>query len=40
MGGMTPYARTGDVAVIALVSLVLIGGIFLSRRRSLPNDSD
>jgi len=38
MGGMTPYARTGDLAVIALVLLVLIGGMVLSRRRSVPHD--
>jgi len=39
MTGMTPYARTGDAAVIALVVLVLIGCIAISRRQSaLMND--
>ena len=40
MGGMTLYARTGDLAVIALLVLILIGGIVLSPRRSVPNNSD
>ena len=40
MAGMTPYARIGDVAVIALVLLVLIGCIVLSRRQSVPDGSD
>ena len=34
MAGMTPYARTGDAAVIALVVLVLIGCMVISRRQS------
>jgi apolipoprotein N-acyltransferase len=34
MGGMTPYARTGDVAVIPLVALVLIGSSAIGRRQS------
>jgi len=38
MGGMTPYARTGDRAVIARVLLVLVGGMVFSRRRSVPDD--
>ena len=39
MGGMTLYARTGDVAVIALAMLVLMGGAVLRRRQSAANDS-
>jgi apolipoprotein N-acyltransferase len=39
MGGMTLYARTGDVAVIALAVLVLMGGAVLRRRQSAANDS-
>jgi apolipoprotein N-acyltransferase len=38
MEGMTPYARTGDVAVLAAVVLVLIGTVASSRRRSAPDD--
>ncbi len=34
MQGMTPYARSGDVAVIALAALVLLGGVFANRRRA------
>ena len=33
MTGMTPYARTGDWAVILLVALTMIAGIALARRR-------
>lgn len=40
MRGMTPYARTGDVAMIALVALMLIGFVVISRRRSARDYSD
>jgi apolipoprotein N-acyltransferase len=33
MHGMTPYARTGDVVVIALLALVLFGTVYASRRQ-------
>jgi apolipoprotein N-acyltransferase len=34
MGGMTPYARTGDSVVIVLVALAVIGCVVLARRRA------
>jgi apolipoprotein N-acyltransferase len=40
MGGMTPYARTGDLAVIALLVLALMGGFVAGRRRYAPDGSD
>ena len=40
MGGTTPYARTGDLAVVALALLVLVGAIVMGRRRSARNASD
>lgn len=40
MGGMTPYARSGDTAVIALALLILIGCIVVGRRQSAPAVSD
>ena len=40
MGGMTLYARTGDLGVVSLLVLMLIGGIVLRRRQSVPNNSD
>jgi apolipoprotein N-acyltransferase len=40
MKGMTLYARTGDSVVIALVVLVLIGCIVISRRQSERIDLD
>lgn len=40
MGGMTPYARTGDVAVVALLVLALIGSVVIARRRCARHRSD
>ncbi len=40
MAGMTPYARFGDVAVIALVALVLAGALVLGARRSARSKRD
>ena len=40
MQGMTPYARTGDVLVVALAALVLVGAFASSRRRSARDDND
>jgi len=40
MGGMTLYAHTGDLGVVSLLVLMLIGGIVLSRRQFVPNNSD
>jgi apolipoprotein N-acyltransferase len=38
MSGMTPYVRTGDAAVIALIVLVLIGCIAIGRRHRARDD--
>ena len=40
MGGMTLYARTGDLGVVSLLLLVLMGGIVFRRRQSVPDNSD
>jgi apolipoprotein N-acyltransferase len=40
MGGLTPYARTGDTAIIALAVLMLIGAIVIGRRRPARDDRD
>ena len=34
MGGMTPYARTGDAVVIVLAALALVAGVATTRRRA------
>ncbi len=39
MAGATPYVRTGDAAVIALMVLVLIGCIVIGRRRRARDDA-
>ncbi len=40
MVGMTLYARTGDLAVVSLVVLMLMVGIVFRRRQSVPDYSD
>ena len=34
MGGMTPYARTGDTVVIVLMVLIVVGSVAITRRRA------
>lgn len=38
MKGLTPYARSGDLAVVALVVLMLVGGFALGRRLPARNE--
>ncbi|NCF28581.1 MAG: apolipoprotein N-acyltransferase [Gammaproteobacteria bacterium] len=40
MGGATPYVRSGDVPVIALALLVLMGAAAMARRQSVHDDGD
>ena len=40
MGGATPYVRSGDVPVIALALLVLMGAAAMARRQSVRDDGD
>ena len=34
MGGMTPYARTGDTVVIVLMVLIVVACVAITRRRA------
>jgi apolipoprotein N-acyltransferase len=40
MAGMTPYARSGDIAAIAVVVLMLLGCLFIARRRRAHSGND
>ena len=40
MTGMTPYARTGDLAIVALLVVALLAGALIGRRRPARASSD